>query len=324
LLGSSYNLYLSYDYKSNADCRTYLSISKAEFQNQSLVRRYRIIVPFLARAVAVPIEKVYYKLWNKRNVNDDGPIRLGFLIVNLVLMSFVGLLIYYLGKAYLLSDSVCFFVMIAVLIGGRWGSLFTGTPLTDSLYMLIVTLTLYAIKTKKNGFLILCLLLGPLSKEAYIMVIPYVFFLSDYPKMKQLIFIISGLGLAYLTRHFIELNDLNVNMMNAVKVDMDHFTNIVDSIKRIFAIRGVGELFTVFGFFTLIFIVGFTKGVQSIKSWLVYVDVLLWALIPIAFAHALLSTEVARMLYLFAAPFAIIMGLILEKHPVFLKIKSLI
>ena len=55
---------------------------------------------------------------------------------------------------------------------------------------------------------------------------------------------------------------------------------------------------------------------------LVKSDYTLWLLLPIAVVHALLSTEVSRMLYLFSAPLAIYMGLILQFHPISVKIKS--
>src|SRR6266581_3290601 len=82
LLGPAYNTYLDYNYKSNPDCETYMSIANGDFKDQSLVRRYRIVLPFTAKAVALPFEQVYSKLWPHRE-SSDGPLRMGFLLVNL-------------------------------------------------------------------------------------------------------------------------------------------------------------------------------------------------------------------------------------------------
>ena len=320
LLGSSYNLYLSYDYKQNPDCVTYINIANGNFEGQSLIRRYRIIVPFAAKMVSIPIEKVYYKLWENRSKNDDGPIKLGFFIVNMTLMAVVGLVLFHLGKTYQLSDLVCIFMITVVLIGGRWGSLFAAVPITDSLYLLVITTTFYAIKIQKSGYLILCLLIGFISKEAYIMLIPYVFLFSNYSKIKLILVTIIGLGAAFLLRHYIDLMDNNL-LYNSLKADVDHVDSIFDSIIRISSVRGIGELFTVFGFFTFILILGFTGGKAHINTWLQYTDKLIWCLFPIAIVHALLSSEVGRMIYLFGAPLAILLGLVIQYHPFFLKLK---
>jgi hypothetical protein len=317
LLGSAYNVFLTFDFKNNPDCKTYISIANGKFENQSLVRRYRILVPFAAKAIALPIEKVYSKLWPNRISNDDGPIRLGFLLVNLVLMSFVGLLIFYLGKAYQLSNIVSLIITIATLTAGRWPSIITGAPLTDSLYLLMITCTLYAVKTENNKLLIVVAILGLLSKEAYLMLIPYLFIYARYNKFKLAFFVLIGFGLVWLTRHYIDLTASNVSMIESVKTDAAHFENIKDSILRIVNPRGIGELFTVFGFFSFIYLIGLFGGKEKIHLWFKEVDLKILILLLIALAHALLSTEVGRMLYLFAAPFAIIMGLILQKHPFF-------
>lgn len=322
LLGASYNLYLSYNYKSNPDCNTYISIANSNFKNQNLVRKYRVIVPYAAKIVSLPIQKVYYHLWKNRSTNDDGPIRIGFLVVNLVLMSFVGLVLYYLGKEYNLDDWVCFFVVTAVLVGGRWGTLFSAIPITDSLYMLVISTVLLAIKKQNLGMLIPCLLVGTVSKEAFVMLIPYIFICFKHSKLKLFLWTIIGLFIAWILRYYIDLYSLNGEMMKSVSTDIDHIYNIKDSLKRIFGIRGIGEMFTLYGFFTFVFILGFVGGKQSIQTWIVKSDYTLWLLLPIAVVHALLSTEVSRMLYLFSAPLAIYMGLILQFHPISAKIKS--
>lgn len=303
LLGNAYNLFLSYDYKSNPDCVTYLAVANGEFTNQSLIRRYRVIVPMIAKGISIPIEKVYHKLWPNRVQNDDGPIRLGFLMANLFLMSFVELTIFYLLKAYAINDFVAFMVTIIVLCGGRWGNLFAAVPITDSLYMLVIFLSFYALKTGKYIFLIPCLLLGTIAKEAYVMLFPYVFFMANYPKLKLMGYIILGLVATFMLRYAIDVLDPTVTMLKSVEVDFNHIDNFKASIFRVFSIRGIGELNTIFGLFTLTLFAGLLGGKSAVKSWFKETDLLLWLLLPIALVHALLSTEVARMFYIICGTF---------------------
>lgn len=317
LLGSSYNLYLSYEYEDNVDCQTYLQVANGNFKDQNLIRRYRFIVPFAAKAIALPIEKIYHKLWPNRAKNDHGPIRIGFLVVNLMLMSLVGMFIYYLLKAYHLSSITALLVSIIVLIGGRWGTLFSAAPLTDSLYMLLITMLLYAIKTDKYQYLIISLLIGTIAKEAFLMLIPLALYFSNYSKPKLLFCIGIGIGITWWSRYLIDLSDLQISMSKSIEADIHHIENITRTIKRLAGVRGIGELCTVFGLFTLIFATGFWGGKSEIKVWFGKVDSVIWAFFPIIIAHVLLSTEAARMIYLFAAPLAVIMGLIIENHYLF-------
>jgi hypothetical protein len=301
-----------------------LSIANGEFSNQNLVRKYRVIVPFLAKGIALPIEKVYHHLWPQRLDNDNGPLRLGFLLVNLCLMSFVGVFIFYLLKAYHIANDIAIIVTLIVLLGGRWGNLFAAIPITDSLYMLLITLTLYSIKVGKFQYLIPCLLFGTMAKEAYLMLIPYLFFVSSFPKFKLLAYTSIGLVVTCCVRYSIDALDPQMDMFKSVHADISHFDNILASVLRVCSVRGIGEMNTLFGVFTFVFLAGCWGGKKAIFTWIRETDNLIWLLLPIALVHAMLSTEVSRMMYLFAAPLAVIMGLIIRHHPLFVKLSQCI
>ncbi len=320
LVSPAYNLFLSYDYKSNPDCNTYISIARGEFNDQSLTRRYRVIIPFAAKAFAWPLESVSAKLWPSR-VGDDAPLRLGFLFVNLVLMATVGLVIYLTCKAYLISQAGSLLAMIAVLCGGRWGNLFSAIPITDSLYLLVIAASILAIKTHNNRLLALCIIIGPLAKESFIFIAPLIFFFAPMHKWKQLILFVSAGIVAFSIRYFIDMK-AGSTLLESLVNDVHHTENIGYALQRIANLRGLGELCTVLGFFTIILMIGFTKGKEGIKSWASCMDPMLWWLIPILFLHAVLSSEVARMLYLGSTVWAVMIGLIWDKHPVFVRVKS--
>ena len=311
IFGSAYNMFLYFDYQDNTDCQTYMAIAKGEFKDQSLVRRYRVIIPFAAKVVSLPIQKVYSKLWPLREATDEGPLRLGFLIVNCLMMSIVGLALYHACLAYGLQAPIALSLMCITLIAGRWGSLFAGTPHTDSLYMLAVTGVLYGLKTNKRWVLIGCLILGPLAKESFLLIIPAVLVFSRPSKIQAAIYCLAGIVVAGIVRYYIDRHTMTP-MLASVGEDVATIYRIRDSLIRISSIRGLGELATVFGIFSSVYIIGFVRGMKGIRSWMNHTDPLLWSFVLIAIVHALLSCEVARMLYLFAAPLIIIMGRIVQ------------
>ncbi|MDB5271673.1 MAG: hypothetical protein JWO58_40 [Chitinophagaceae bacterium] len=320
LLGPAYNTYLDYNYSNNPDCNTYMSIANGEFKDQSLIRRYRILVPFTAKVVAYPFERIYTKLWPHR-ATSEWPLRMGFLMVNMALMSFVGLAIFHCCKAYDISDTGSLLALIAVLVGGRWGNLFAAIPITDSLYLLVLCGVIYALKKNNYIALSLCILIGPLSKESFIFVAPFIFFLSSLSKFKQLaLFAIAG-SIAWTIRYVIDAQ-AGSSMGESLASDTGHFSYIGDSILRLASVRGLGELATVLGLFSFVLLAGFTGGKAAINSWTQHLDKIIWWFIPVILIHVLLSGEAARMIYAGAAAWGIMIGLIWDHHPLLVKVKG--
>ncbi|MBC7485641.1 MAG: hypothetical protein H7282_02680 [Cytophagaceae bacterium] len=320
LVGPAYNTYLDYDYKSNPDCNTYMAIANGNFKDQSLVRRYRIVVPFVAKVISFPIEQVYAKLWPHR-ANAEWPLRMAFLLVNLSLMALTGLAIFHCCKAYNISDSGSLLAVIAVMVGGRWGNLFAALPLTDSLYFLILCAVIYAIKTNNSLVIACCIIIGPMAKESFIFVAPFIFFLSSLSKIKQVaLFALSGL-LALGIRYWID-RQAGTSIAASVASDTEHIHNIGVSIIRIASVRGLGELATVLGLFSLLLLAGFAGGKKAITNWTNQTDKIIWWFIPVILVHALLSTEVARMIYLGSAVWAVMLGLIWDWHPLMVKVQG--
>jgi hypothetical protein len=320
LLGPAYNTYLDYDYTSNPDCKTYMSIANGEFKDQSLIRRYRILLPFTAKAVALPFEQVYAKLWPHRE-STDGPLRMGFLLVNLSVMALAGLTIFHCCKAYDISDTGSVLAVVAILVGGRWGNLFAAIPITDSLYLLVLCGVIYALKTNHSLILATCIIIGPLAKESFIFLVPFIFFLSSLSKIKQVVlFAFSGL-LALAIRYWID-QQAGSSLGVSITTDTEHVYNIGSSILRLASVRGLGELATVLGLFSLLLLAGFTGGKKAITAWTNHTDKIIWWFIPVITVHVLLSGEAARMIYAGSAVWAITLGLIWDYHPLMGNIKS--
>ena len=81
--------------------------------------------------------------------------------------------------------------------------------------------------------------------------------------------------------------------------------------------KGAGELFSIFGFFTLVLLVGLRGGRTAIGAWVRPLGRASLCLILVVIIHMLLSGELARMGYLAAPVFAVAFSLILTRHPAF-------
>jgi uncharacterized membrane protein YjjB (DUF3815 family) len=314
VIGPGYNMYLHYDFSHTIDTKTYLAIAGGDFKDQSLTRRYRVIVPFIAEAVSYPISLVYKKLWPQRP-QDQWPLRLAFYIVNSILVAITGVVIFYACRAYNATVLSAFIGMMAILCS-RWTNYTVGLPMTDSLYMLIIALTIYGIKTRNNAIQLFCIFVGPFAKESFIFIAPIIFFLGSIPKWKQLIYFLVAGAMVFGLRYWIDMQ-AGSNTASSLQNDIAHTENWMETFQRIFAVRGLGELFTIMGTFTFMMLAGFLGGKAERKSWMKELDWACGLLLISLIVHAVLSIEVSRMLYFGSVLWAIVLALVLDRHKYF-------
>lgn len=288
-----------------------MAIAKGDFKDQSITRRYRVPVPFIAAVVAYPISKIYMHLWPQRS-DSDWPLRLAFLIVNYIITALAAVVIFHVCRRYGASSVSSLIAMIAVM-ASSWTNYTVGDPMTDSLYLLVISLVIYGIKAKDRRALIFCIFVGPFAKESFVFIAPIIFFWGYIPKWKQVIlFALSG-AVVFGARWLIDQQagaTYSASFLNA----FDHTDNFSYTIHRIFAMRGLGEMFTVMGTFTFIILAGFVGGKAERRKWLPAID---WPCITLILAliiHAILSGEVSRMLYFGAPVWALMMALVLDRH----------
>jgi len=311
ILGSGYNTYLHYDYGYAIDSKTYMAIAKGDFKDQSVTRRYRVIVPFMAAAVAWPISKVYAKIWPQRSA-DEWPLRLSFFLINCILTAIAAVFIFYFCRQYGASAISSFIGMVAVL-ASSWTNYTIGVPMTDSLYLLILAITMYGIKAKDPRALIIAIFIGPFAKESFVFIAPIIFFWGCIPKWKQLIYFILSGTIVFGARFLIDQQTgsaYSSSMMNA----FDHTDNFGYSLMRVFSIHGIGEMFTVMGTFTFMILAGFFGSKRERKNVLGFIDWPCIGLIIALIIHAILSVEVARMLFFGAPVWALFLAMVLDKH----------
>lgn len=310
---NAYNAYLHYNFPLSIDDENYFKMAQSNY-DVSITRRYRVIIPIAAGIVATPISKIYKTIWPHRPENS-WPLRLGFLLVNSLIMALSGALIFLLCEAYGTSLFTSLITTIVILTC-RWTTYFAGTVSTDSLYFLIIILVMYGIKIKNNMLITIAIFIGPFAKESFIFIAPLIFFFSSVPKKKQIIlFLLSGI-LVFSVRSLIDYQ-VGTPYSSSLNNAFEHFENFRLTFFKLFSLKGFFEVFSVLGFYFLVILIGFTGGKDKVKLWLKYVDIPLIILFLLIWLHVFLSAQIARMLFLATPIWAVAIALIIEHHPRF-------
>ncbi|MDO7877003.1 hypothetical protein Q5H93_19815 [Hymenobacter sp. ASUV-10] len=316
LANLAYPMYVHYDFSHSLDTRGYLRMATGRFDSVSVTRRYRILVPAAAAIVAAPVAKVYGHIWPQRPAGL-WPLRFAFYLVNCILLAAAAATWFNTARLSGAPAEAAALAMLAVL-SSRWAEYGAGLPLTDSLYLLIFGLSYYACRRGSGaGWAIaLSLLLGPLAKESFVFLLPWIFWFGrpalSWPK--QAIALIIGCLTLALTHHYID-RSIAAASTETVSNALNHLENIRYSLHRAASPKGIGELLSIFGFFTLIPAFAFflkksrTSTSLSIASegfnFLKSADFWFVAIVAI---HMLLSGDLGRMGYLAAPLFVVLLA----------------
>ncbi|MBG8554244.1 hypothetical protein [Hymenobacter guriensis] len=306
LAGPAYTMYVHYDFSHSLDTRSYLSVARGEFRDISITRRYRVLVPAVAAAVAWPLETVYARVWPQRAATE-WPLRLAFYVVNTLVLAAAGLLWYQGSRCYGATREAAALAMLLVL-SSRWAVYIAGLPIVDSLYMLVFALGFYATASHSRAALVACILLGPLAKESFVFLVPWLLVFGQragrWPV--QLAWLALSGALTLALRYWIDAQaatPTSASVHNA----LNHFENVTYSLSRLLSVKGAGEMFSAFGFATLALLLVPAR---------VWARPLGWggaALGAVVGVHMLLSSELARMAYLFAPAFTVALALVITQ-----------
>lgn len=295
LFGPAFALFDTYDFdmEANPDIATYLGLAEFDF-DQSPVRRYRVIIPFLASGVNAVFHPVFSALAPHTYSAPDFSLCMSFLLVNSFLMAVFGVLVYRLTKAFG-ADTLGAIVGLLSVLTCRWTAYIAGIPCIDSLYLVVAALMLLGIREQKPSFLIICIFLGPWAKESFIFLAPLIFFFAPIRYWKQVgYFLLSGVlvfTFRYLFDHFNGFSGTE-----SLSKDLSHVDEIGYSLRRLFSFHGAYEVFSIVGFWGVLFLLMIKKDVRMVIKNVTPPYMILY--IGIVILHALLSTELARMFYL--------------------------
>jgi hypothetical protein len=276
----------------NPDSITYLGIAELDF-NQSEIRKYRVIIPFLAGLINLVFGSLFDFVapWT---FEGDFSLGVSFLIVNNLIMALAGVFIFKYVYAHTRHFLASMLGLVSFLTC-RWTGVLAGTPLVDSLFVLILVLVLLGLKTENRHMLVVSIFLGPSAKESFIFIAPIIFFYAPI-KRKNLIlyFVISGV-LVFLGRFLIDyLSD--TPPLLAFEKDVRHLSYFMIGFKRLFSFHGIYEVFSVTGFWVLLIIpaIWHKRMTNYLKEFSGYE----WWFVMSVIFQALISVEIARMLFL--------------------------
>jgi len=292
--GPAFSLMDNYDQSSSPDCQTYLGLAHMDL-NQNPIRRYRPIVPLLAAGVNCTLGRAF-DVMRPVNFPGDFPLTMSFYIVNCILLSIWGLMIYRFCRAYGLP-TVFALAGLLVMLTCRWTPYIAGTPIADSLYCLVVGLALLAIREKNEVMLIWAIFLGPFAKEAFIFIAPLLFFFSGVSRVRQLLYFgLSGL-LVFSFRYAFD-SYTGFPPAGGLAADLDHINYLLDNTRRLFSFHGVYDVLSNFGLWLLFPLLAwwaapaYRQQLRGAAEWY-----MLFFMMSI-FVHMVLSSSFERMFYL--------------------------
>jgi hypothetical protein len=232
-------------------------------------------------------------------------------LVNCLLIAAAGALWF---NAARLAGGAAWASILAVLavLTSRWAAYAAGTPLTDSLYLLVFGLAYFAYRRGRGaGWAVAAaLVLGPLSKESFVFLLPWLCWYGRpaLPWVRQLLALAAG-GFLLVGVHYFVDTRTGAPASAAVSNAFEHLENITYSLRRAASPKGLGELLSIFGLFTLIPVACFiasrwpASSPTAARPWHAALG---WAeglFVLVVAVHMLLSGDLGRMGFLAAPAF---------------------
>lgn len=295
------------------DCTTYLGLAHFDM-NQVAVRRYRIIVPFLAHAINYCFGGIFNKL-APTYYTGDFALHFSFFFVNSLIFCAAGALVYKFIRAYN-TGRIAAVTGLLVLLSCRYTSYYTGLPLVESLFFLTIAMLLYGIKTQHRGYIISALFLGPFSKESFIFIAPVIFFVPYLPKFRMAIYLLlSGLLIFGFRFMYDRLNGFDANQ--SITADISHIYNIPRNLPVLLSAMGMYKIWSNVGFWILIPMAAIWWRRSHFSSLYHRLSGYMLVLLISVLLQMLLSGSQERMFYIFMPVICLIVALSadeLKKH----------
>ena len=313
LANLAYPMYVHYDFSHSPDTRSYLRMATGRFDSVNVTRRYRVLVPAAAAAVALPISKIYARVWPQRPAGQ-WPLRFAFYLINCALLAAAGACWFNAARQAGAPPTAAALAMLAVLTS-RWAEYAAGLPLTDSLYLLVFGLGYYAVRRGHGGgwAMVVALMVGPLAKESFFLLVPWLWWFGR-PALsgtKQILVLAGGVSALLVVHHVIDARigaPATASISNAV----GHLENVAYALRRALSPKGIGDLLSIFGLFTLLLPAAFllAKKHPSASYWSASLGWADGSLVAIVLIHMLLSGDLGRMGYLAAPAFCAVLALV--------------
>jgi hypothetical protein len=309
LLNAAYPMYRHYDFSHSLDTRSYLRLASGRFDSVNVTRRYRLLVPLTAGALARPLAVLGDPAGSTRPAGE-WPLRLAFYLLNCALLGAAGSC-YYRGARLAGAPAGAAALALVAVLSSRWAGYAAGLPLTDSLYLLVFGLSYYAARRGAGaGWAVaVALLLGPLAKESFVFLLPWLAWYGRRALGWRGQALALGLGLAALaTVHYWVDRAAGAAPSASVTNALSHVENLTYSLRRALSGKGVAELFSIFGLFWLPVLAALARpsGRRALAPVLGAPEA---GLVVVVAIHMLLSGDLGRMGYLLAPVFTAALAL---------------
>ncbi len=253
IIGPAISTLLNYELHVRCtDCYTYTGVAQGDFE-QSAVRRYRIVVPFIAGGIDRLAGNILEK-GRPEYFHGDFSLPVSFFLVNITLMCLYGMVIYRFLVSFGVSTGAAL-IGLSTMLTCRWTSFWAAMPMIDSLYCLVIALMLWAIRVKNTGLLVFVIFIGPLAKESFAFFLPVIFIYSHLSKSKVLLLILlSGIfifGYRYGYEHYAGLPANSGN-----HADMGQVNYFKRYWAGLFTPKGLYKVVSNFGLWLLIPVLG--------------------------------------------------------------------
>jgi hypothetical protein len=302
LLNLAYPTYRHYDFSHSLDTRSYLRLAAGRFDSVSVTRRYRLLVPLAAGALARPLAALSSPATAPGAPAGEWPRRLAFYLINCALLAAASAAWYRAARLAGANAGLAAVALLAVL-SSRWANYAAGLPLTDSLYWLVAGLAYYAGRRGPGaGWAVaVALLLGLLAKESFVFVLPWLAWYGRpaLPWRGQALALAGGLGALLLAHRWVDAA-AGAAPTAAVGNALAHVENIRYSLGKLVTAKGLADAASSFGLLwgPVLAALAWPGGRRALAPVLRPAEG--WWLVVVA-VHLLLSGDLGRMGYL-AAP----------------------
>lgn len=307
IIGPAYNMYVHYDFSHSSDTESYLAMSNGDY-SVNPVHRYRFLIPFAAKVVAMPLQAVYTKLWPHR-AESLWPLQLAYFIINVFITAFYGWIVYRLLRLYSSQLTAVVIALVAIL-SSRWVAYIAGLPLTDSLYLVAIASLLYSIKSNNLILFALTVLLGGLAKESFLLFAPLIILAGPGNWYLRLALVTGSLIILFGEHALVDLwlpmtETAAVAKESLLEIFIRHVNQTGDTLRALLSVRGLGEIFTVIGIFTFIPVYG-VLNTSCRQAWSMRIEKYYWFFFGCIVVHALISGDAARMFYFGSALYGVL------------------
>lgn len=286
---------------------SYLPMAAGRLDEGETLHTYRVVVPVAAGSIGRAIDAATGVPWGTpRSLKH---VRIGFLLVNLSLVSLAATLAFRLARAHRVSLAGAAAAAI-VLLTSRHAVYLAGTPMVDSLYLVAIGMMFYAIRIRHLGLLSLAILAGLLAKESFVLFLPIALWYGPSTWGRRAASATAALAIVVVFRALVEpyvAVDQGTNLMRAAS----HLGRTSSSLGNLMRPESWIKLALVFNLFTVVPVAAAIAS-RSARRSLGAIDAALWLVLPVVLAHMLLSGNIERMALLSFPLFCIASGLVFD------------